>query len=242
MIERVSERLINDGKLATQQAPANIRLVLRQKLSRVWEEKGSISVGELWGLYTKYTFMPRLRDRSVLVNGIRQVLNLGNWEINGFALASSVDGGHFEGLAIPGTMAGFGEITDATLLVVPERALAQVLPPQTRAGATEISAPTDSGPASTESGRAGTGTTLPFGGIDLLSHFYGLLEVGGERYGKAFKDLQLEILPHLDDPDTELEITVEIRARRVGGFTADKQRIVTENARVLKFKDAKFES
>jgi hypothetical protein len=243
MIERVSERLINNGKLATQQAPANIRLVLRQKLSRVWEERGSISVGELWGLYTKYTFMPRLRDRSVLVNGIRQVLDLENWMTSGFALATSVDDGLFEGLAIPGTKAGFGEITDATLLVVPERALAQLPPPsQTQAEGAGTGVPIDGGPASAESGRAGTGTTLPFGRKDLPSHFYGLLEIGGERYGKAFKDLQLEILPHLDDPDTELEIIVEIRARRIDGFTADKQRIVTENARVLKFKDAKFES
>ena len=243
LIEQVSERLIRDGKLAIQQAPANIRLVLRQKLSRVWEEKGSISVGELWGLYTKYTFMPRLRDRSVLVNGIRQVLDLGSWETNGFALATSADGGHFEGLAIPGTMVGFGEITDATLLVVPERALAQVPPPpQTQSEGTETGAPSNGGPASTESGTAGTSATLPFGRKDLLTHFYGLIEIGSERYGKAFKDLQLEILPHLDDPDTELEITIEINARRVDGFTADKQRIVTENARVLKFRDAKFES
>ena len=71
LVERVSDRLIRDGMLADRQAPANIRLVLRQKLSGVWEAKGSISVGELWGLYTRYTFMPRLRDRSVLVNGIR---------------------------------------------------------------------------------------------------------------------------------------------------------------------------
>ena len=242
MIERVSERLIKDGKLATQQAPANIRLVLRQKLSRVWDEKGSISVGELWGLYTKYTFMPRLRDRSVLVNGIRQVLDLGNWETNGFALAASVDGDHFDGLAIPGTMVGFGEVTDATLLVVPERALAQLPPPsRQQAQPTETEAPIG-GPAITEPGTTGTDTTPPFGRKDLLSHFYGLLKIGGERYGKAFKDLQLEILPHLDDPDTELEITVEIRARRAGGFTADKQRIVSENARVLKFEQADFES
>ena len=240
LVERVSERLVRDGMLADRQAPANIRLVLRQKLSGVWEAKGSISVGELWGLYTRYTFMPRLRDRSVLVNGIREVLELDSWKSNGFALATSVDGDRFEGLAIPGTGAGFGEITDATLLVVPERALAQQ-PPRREAGGTRSEAP-NSRLAGRES-RPGGGNApeSTSGKKDLALHFHGLLRIGGERYGKAFKDLQLEILPHLDDPETELEITVEIHARRDGGFSEEKQRIVTENAQVLKFEQADFE-
>ena len=239
LVERVSDRLIRDGLLADRQAPANIRLVLRQKLSGVWEAKGSISVGELWGLYTRYTFMPRLRDRSVLANGIRGVLELDSWESNGFALATSVDGDRFEGLAIPRTGAGFGEITDATLLVVPERALAQQSP--RKAGVPMDEAPADR-PA-TQNSRVGAGDTQGIlGKRDLALNFFGLLRIGRERYGKAFKDLQLEILPHLDDPETELEITVEIRARRRGGFSDEKQRIVTENARVLKFEQADFET
>ena len=240
LVERVSERLVRDGMLADQQAPANIRLVLRQKLSGVWEAKGSISVGELWGLYTRYTFMPRLRDRSVLVNGIRGVLELDSWQSDGFALATSVDGDRFEGLAIPGTGAGFGEITDATLLVVPERALAQQ-PPRREAGGTADEAP-DGRLAGRESRSGGGDAPGTSGKKDLALHFHGLLKIGRERYGKAFKDLQLEILPHLDDPETELEITVEIQARRDGGFSEEKQRIVTENAQVLKFEQADFES
>jgi hypothetical protein len=240
LVERVSDRLVRDGMLADRQAPANIRLVLRQKLSGVWEAKGSISVGELWGLYTRYTFMPRLRDRSVLVSGIRAVLELDSWESNGFALATSVDGDRFEGLAIPGTGTGFGEITDATLLVVPERALAQQ-PPRREAGETGDKAA--NGRSAGRENRLGGGDAPGTPGKkDLALHFHGLLKIGRERYGKAFKDLQLEILPHLDDPETELEITIEIHARRDSGFSEEKQRIVTENAQVLKFEQADFES
>jgi hypothetical protein len=182
--------------------------------------------------------MPRLRDRSVLVNGIRAVLELDSWESNGFALATAADDGRFEGLAIPGTGAGFGEITDATLLVVPELALAQH--PRHR----ETGVPGEEEPAATPAGRqnevGAAATSGPFGKKDRALSFFGLLRIGGERYGRAFKDLQLEILPHLDDPDTELEITVEIRAQRSGGFTEEKQRIVAENARVLNFEQADF--
>jgi predicted AAA+ superfamily ATPase len=239
LVERVSDRLIRDGMLADRQAPANIRLVLRTRLAGVWEAKGSISVGELWGLYTRYTFMPRLRDRAVLVNGIRAVLDLDGWESNGFALAIGVDGDHFEGLAIPGTGVWFGEITDATLLVVPERALAQHRRQQTTVSTEQALA---GRPAEVASSMGEEVTQGALGERALTLHFYGLLKISKERYGKAFKDLQLEILPHLDDAETELEITVEIHARRGDGFSEEKQRIVTENAKVLKFEDARFES
>jgi predicted AAA+ superfamily ATPase len=240
LVERVSERLIREGKLAERHAPQNIRFVLREKLSGVWERKGSISVGELWALYARYSYMPRLRDRSVLVTGIREVLGVRAWENDGFALATSVNG-EFKGLAVPGTGDVFGEITDGALLVVPELALRQRSRQEAEAGTTEASAAEATGTTVTLDAASGAGTTAPFGNNEV-SRFFGLLRISGERYGKAFKDVQLEILPHLDDPDTELEITVEIKARRDGGFSDEKQRIVKENAQVLKFKQAEFEN
>ena len=240
LVERVTDKLTRESLLAFQQAPANIRHVLREKLSAAWRQKGAVTVGELWGFYTRFTFMPRLRDRSVLVNGIRSVLTQNDWESNGFALATGLDGDRFEGLTIPGAGATFGEITDSTLLVMPERALAQ------------LSAHRDMGPAEQLapdgdwSGDAGDhATSTEQAPVPVVKgppqHFHGWIKISGDRYGKAFRDLQLEILPHLDGPDSELEITVDIRARRPSGFSDDKQRIVTENAAVLKFEDARFE-
>jgi Protein of unknown function (DUF499) len=237
LVQRVSDKLLRDGKLADRHAPQNIRYVLREKLSGIWEARSSIPVGELWNLYTRYTYMPRLRDRTVLVTGIRDVLELRSWVTDGFALATSSQDGRFEGLTIPGAGAVFGEITDGTLLVVPERALAQ------RSGETPPPPSGEHGPAGAAAqGRevGGTGTS-PSSGTREPSRFFGVVKIGGDRYGKAFKDLQLEILPHLDDPETELEITVEIRARRDGGFGEEKRRIVSENAEVLKFEQADFE-
>jgi hypothetical protein len=163
---------------------------------------------------------------------------LGSWESDGFALATSVEDSRFEGLAIPGPGAVFGDITDATLLVVPELALRQRPPQEDGAPAGEASA---GGTTGRDSGPIGRDAPSTFG-KRRVSNFFGLLRISGDRYGKAIKDLQLEILPHLDDPETELDITVEIRARRGSGFSDEKQRIVTENARVLKFEQADFES
>ena len=89
--------------------------------------RGPSSVGELWDLYTKYTYMPRLRNRSVLVSGIREVLEL-RLDHQRVRTRDLGQDGRYEGLAIPGTGNWFGEITDSTLLVVPERASEQQAP------------------------------------------------------------------------------------------------------------------
>ena len=238
LVQRVSDKLLRDGKLADRHAPQNIRYVLGEKLSGIWGAKGSIRVGELWALYTRYTYMPRLRDRSVLTTGIRDVLELRTWVTEGFALATSIRDDRFEGLTIPEAGAVFGEITDSTLLVVPERALAQ----RSHEGAVLPSGePIPSGTAGQGSDSRDPGAAPAAGSKEALSRFFGVVKISGDRYGKALKDLQLEILPHLDDPEAELEITVEIRARRDGGFSEEKRRIVSENAQVLKFEQADFE-
>jgi hypothetical protein len=71
LAERVSKRMITDSTLNTERAASLIRLDIANHLSTLWEERGHISVEELWGYHTDYPYMPRLRDRDVLDTGIR---------------------------------------------------------------------------------------------------------------------------------------------------------------------------
>src|SRR5262249_22842692 len=74
------------------------------------------------------------------------------------------------------------------------------------------------------------------------ARFFGVFPVDPERYSRDLTRLSQEILQHLAaDPDTELEVTVEIRAHRPQGFPDDKVRVITENASVLKFKPFRFD-
>jgi hypothetical protein len=69
-----------------------------------------------------------------------------------------------------------------------------------------------------------------------------VFRVDAEKYGRDLTRLQHEILPHLADPEAgELTITVEVEATQPDGFPEDKIRILTENARVLKFERSEFE-
>ncbi len=101
LAERVSKRLGSDGDLSTRQAAATIRLALN-KVPQIWKD-GHVTLGALWGLYSQYPYMPRLRDRSVLEEGILDLPLL--WADDAFALATGYDEGtgRYVGLWTPAT-------------------------------------------------------------------------------------------------------------------------------------------
>jgi len=241
LAERVSERLHREGALAAVHSARGIHERLNGQLKSLWD-RGYVTVGELWDLYTTYPYLPRLRDRSVLEEAVRQALNSITWELEGFALATGRDEetGRFTGLAIP-HHDSFGLITDHVLLVRPDLALHQR---DEEAAAAAGGAPGGAMIPTTE----GSTTSTP-ASYDReppvpkpKTRFFGVFKVDPEKYGRDLTRIQQEILPHLADPGAaDLKITVEIEVTRPGGFTDDKIRIVGENARVLKFEQSDFE-
>ena len=243
LAERVSDRLHREGQLAAVHSALAIQQQLTGPLRALWD-RGYVSVGELWELYSTYPYLPRLRDRSVMEVAVREVLNSFTWEQEGFALATgrNEDTGSFTGLALPHGDSWFGPITDAVLLVRPDIALAQQAQ-----------------------------STLPGGGGDDRAAGGGILRRQGRghlwrrsRAAAPSSPRENPVLrrvprrcreirprphptpagdpPHLADPETgELTITVEVEATHPDGFTDDKIRILTENARVLKFERSEFD-
>src|SRR4051795_9974714 len=123
LAERVSRRLGNDGTLTIQHAAPAIRHQLDTTAAKLWAD-GHVTVGALWRLYSEYPYMPRLRDRGVLDAGLTGPQLL--WEEEGFGLADGYDEstGKYRGLVLP-TDSITASVTDATLIVRPERAKAQ---------------------------------------------------------------------------------------------------------------------
>jgi predicted AAA+ superfamily ATPase len=246
LAERVSARMISLGDLAVQHAAPNIRQYLNGVLQPVWKD-GHVSVGDLWKLYTKYPYLPRLRDRRVLDEGVRGTLEHAGWQQDGFALATGYDEttGRYEGLAFHG-YGSFGAITDATLLVKPTRALQQY--EEDLAAARRAAGEAPEAPPATEPGTASRpdhgglpspGTPGP--GQRRRNRFVGVYQVSTPLYARELARLQEEILPYLTGEGGELKITVEIEAKLPEGFNETKMRIVDENARTLKFVQAEFD-
>jgi hypothetical protein len=63
-----------------------------------------------------------------------------------------------------------------------------------------------------------------------------------ERFGRDLNHLYQEVIQHLAAPEgVELEITIEIQAVNKDGYPDTTTRIVSENARTLKFDQSSFE-
>ncbi|MCA1219168.1 hypothetical protein [Streptomyces sp. 8L] len=254
---RTAERLKREALLWLQQAPALLHQKLTGPLASIWQRDGHISVGQLWELHTRYPYMNRLRDRAVLDQGIEDVLHMIGWETEGFALATGYDqtATRYDGLVLPGGDTRFGQITNSTLLVRPDLAILQrqadgeaaaVVPAQ-RASQESETTPASALPAEST---PGLGLTLPAEvgqeqpsqlTIPRNTRFYARAVLTPEQYSKNASKYAIEILPHLDLVDSEVEITVEIHAKRPEGFGDDKVRILRENANTLKL-EAEFES
>lgn len=242
LAERVSRKLGNDGDLSTRQAANTIRLAI-ERVPQIWAE-GHVSLGALWELYTKYAYMPRLRDRSVLNAGIVDMPLL--WRQDAFALATDLDPdtGRYLGLWLPDD-GGFAPApTDATLLVKPELAEAQRTAESTPARPAEEDPSQDEG---NERPGPGTEQPTPKRRVDLTftaplkKRFYGTKTLSTDRIALDFKTIADEVLAHLRSSGTNLTVRIEIEAEDQAGFDEGKVRTISENAATLKFDQSGFE-
>jgi hypothetical protein len=238
LAERVSRRLGNDGTLNTRQAAANIRLAL-DRVPPLWAA-GYVSVGELWKVYAAHSYMPRLRDQSVLTKGLTEQPLL--WEREGFALAQGYDGTRYQGLWLPreGTTIN---VTDSVLVVKPEAAQAQRQAEASAQPEKDRGLGVGEGGPTAGTGSYAAGSSAPMPGPPLKTRFFAVKELSSEKYGTDFKKVADEILVHLvADPGATIRIRLEIEAEKGSGFDETQVRTVTENANQLGFKDASFES
>jgi hypothetical protein len=195
-----------------------------------------LTVGAIWRLYAEYPYMPRLRDRAVLDAGLTGPQLL--WEQEGFALAEGYDEGtgKYRGLVLPTDDIAVA-ISDATLIVRPERAKAQRRSelPQGDAHAEPGPGPD---PASGSEHSRGERAPQPPG----RTRFFGSKRLQADRYASDFKKLADEILGPLGaTPGVTLNVTIEIEATTPDGFDDAKARTVSENAATLNFEQSGFE-
>ena len=199
------------------------------------------------------------------------------WDQDGFAVASGYDEarGRYEGLAIPQENVP-PQISDSTLLVRPDRAVAQREQERAEQEAARAAAAAAAAGAAGTGAASGTGAdggatvvqcgrhslrrgsfagpvsapggSAPSGGAPAgppaakNTRFYGTVRLDPERFGRDLNRLYQEVIQHLAAPEgVDLEITVEISASKKDGYPDDKARIVTENARTLKFDQSGFE-
>ncbi|HPU13990.1 MAG TPA: DUF499 domain-containing protein [Aeromicrobium sp.] len=241
LAERVSRRLGNDGDLSTRQAAATIRLAIG-KVPQIWKD-GHVSLGDLWGLYSQYPYMPRLRDRRVLDEGIVDLPMI--WQTDAFALATGYDqsADRYIGLWTPQDTTSAPMATDSLLLVQPSVALKQIEAESAPAPSVEehladLMEQTGSSGVTHDPSAPKVDTFFP----KPKTRFYGVKTLNSDKIALDFKNIADEVIANLRaDDGAELTVRIEIEATKTAGFEEGKVRTVSENAKTLKFDQSGFE-
>ncbi|MEU6429670.1 Swt1 family HEPN domain-containing protein [Microbispora sp. NPDC046973] len=251
---RVGVKLRNLDQLRVVMGSRLIRHDLEKKLSKVWAN-GHVSLGDLWQYYCRFPYLSRLRNRRVLEEGIYNVLEETTGEFEGFAIAAGYDeqDGRYIELVIPGRGEYVSQLTDHTLLVELNRAKAQRLleeqqrqpDPTPGGGDADPADTTGNGSGPTEKpnadGSPSPGPTPPLPPAPRNTRFWGFHRVNPERFSRDLNNLAKDLLALLTAPDgVELEVEVQITARRAEGFSDDTIMKVMENLGHLKV-EGKFE-
>lgn len=213
-----------------------------------------MTAGALWDVFARYPYLPRLRDREVLLDSVRRGPPLLTWQTEAFGVADAFDegAGRYLGLVAGGIP---DAVTGATLLVRPE--LAGVQQADDEGTAREPRTPSADEPALSGStvtalGVAGVGSAYSTAGVGEVvggeppaagpRRFYGVVALDAERLMRDFDKVVKEVVSHLVGlVDAKVEVTVEVRATSAGGFPEGTVRTVSENAAVLHFEAHSFE-
>jgi hypothetical protein len=235
LADRVSRRLGNDGDLSTRQAAATIRLAIG-KVPQIWKD-GHISLGALWSLYSQYPYMPRLRNRRVLDEGIIDMPLI--WQHDAFALATGYDesAARYIGLWTPEDKGAAPVATDSLLLVRPDIAVKQRDTEMAAAPGTRVSPSEEEGAEHVEPALGHPGASHR----NLKTRFFGVKTLNSKRIALDFKNIADEIISNLSEEATELVVKIEIEATKPTGFEEDQIRTVAENTQTLKFDQSGFE-
>jgi predicted AAA+ superfamily ATPase len=227
---RAGEKLVNEGRLYISFVPVLLRMRLDGVLAPLWES-GRISVNELWNAFSRYLYLPRLRDISVLLESVRAGANSTTWEAEGFGVAEAYDDQHGRYLGL--TVHGFHPaVTGTTVVVRPSDASAQ-------AEADRLVGVEAEGGGEREEERETVDGRVTDG---KLRRFYGSVQLDPSRLNRDFGRVAQEVIAHLTSlVDARVEISVEVRAEHHDGFPEETVRTVSENAKTLKFEPQGFE-
>lgn len=245
LAERVGTKLGREDQLVTDFGAPILGATLHNELGALWRDAGEISVGELWGYFTRYTYLPRLVRREVLDRAIEQSLSTVLVENERFAIASGKDTetGRYRSLLVPPNPHLGLQITDSTLLIEIKRA-------QRQAEADLIAASEESNTDATSknSGAPGNGVAdvrraghtnageMERSAVEaVLARFFGSVKIDSDRYARDIGNVTREVIDRLAGAGARLDITIDVQATKPDGFDESEVRTISENARVLKF-------
>ena len=232
LMERVTKKLVNSGKLTRSFGG----LLLEMQLRKLWAGKPHLPVKKVLEYFAQYLYLERLSSPEVLLSAIREGLTASPPY---FAYADGVEGERYLNLRLgePATV----RADDHAVLVTVAAAQAQkdaerekesVVAGQ-RAGASRPEALAAPSGGTAEPGEALSRPPQP---AALPKHVFaeGKLEPG--RMVKRFEDIYNEIIQQVIEAGGDISVELVIRGQVPAGLDTTRQRNLSENARTLSLK------
>jgi len=215
----------------------------------LWKDTPHIYIKDLWDCLCKYLYLPRLREKKVLIEAIRAGLPSAEY----FAFASGYDGARYIGLKYNQSV---NNVEDSGLLVQTAAAQQQITTEEKEKALREETTSVDAGNIrgiSTANGsdiiKEGSGIPVESGATITFTpknkkytHFHMTATIVPDRIVRDIPTLYNEIIKHLNNTDqAQVAITLEVVASSQNGFTNDIISTVSQNCKDSKVKVFSFE-
>lgn len=220
--DRAVRRLRQGELLIKEWSPDNLRIELD---SYLWRDQPHVGIKQLWEYFARYCYLPRLYDENVLVGAVREgVARLDP----PFAYATRIDpDGKYHGLLMRQQASIYFD--DNSVIVRPEIAQAQIETPP-------------NGDGKDDDGIGDPPPPPPPPPPGLKTRYHGTVQLDPQRVNREMATIVDEVIQRLTGlVGTDVDITLEISARRADGFDDATIRTISENSRTLKFRDHGFE-
>lgn len=223
LASRTSKKFVNQGILNATYSTEMLRSLLDGVLAPLWEH-GHCTVKDLWDVFARYTYLPRLKDADALASVLSEGAARVGWERSTWALAAGVTSdGTYVGL-VGGALSG--TINGTWLIVKPEIAEPLInLEPEPGPGPEPIVDPDPVPPP--------TGPTRFWGRKNL--------NPAAAQLRRDFEQVESEVIALLQrELGSEVKVTINIEVVNEGEFSESVVRNVKANADTLRFDDHGF--
>ena len=230
LLSRASKKLASDEGLLPELGPARLD---RELQKYIWNGKGHLSLKDLWEYLNRYIYLPRVKDRNVLIKAVRA--SVGAMVPGPFAYAERWDekNDRYIGLAVQNAANAPVGLDSDSVIVKPEIAEHHL---QVSASAVSSLLPPVVQPVPEGTGlRPGPAVVQP---EKAPTRFIGTVMISSDRPAHEMRQIVEAIVEQLTTlPGSEVTLRLEIDAEVPSGLDRSKVRTLMENANTLGFID-----
>lgn len=225
LLQRASKRLVDEEGILPELGPNRLD---RELNKYIWQDKDHLLLKDIQDYLNRYTYLPRLKDRSVLIRTVGTAIR--GVQPGPFAYAESWDErkATYQGLTIDNAVHVNVVIDNESLIVRSDVAEAH-RPKEPESNDAPVGSETPGGDdPPTESTPIDTNPT----------RFIGTVLISSERPARDIKEIVENVVEHLTTiPESEVTLRLEIDAEVPSGLGREKVRTIIENANTLGFID-----